>query len=123
MARCARCNVEYAPLIQVNDLIEIERELGYRYELVPGDSDATATPLTRPSATLSPLTRGEGRSIDSGLSTQSSVLSPQSSALHYQQICPTCRRSMLAVAQGRLWQKTNLGAEFDPSEYASFAKQ
>jgi hypothetical protein len=32
-ARCARCGVEYAPAIQVNDLIEVERALGYRYEL------------------------------------------------------------------------------------------
>ncbi|HEX7192124.1 MAG TPA: MFS transporter, partial [Thermoanaerobaculia bacterium] len=33
MAKCARCNEEYAPLLQVNDLIEVERELGYHYEL------------------------------------------------------------------------------------------
>jgi hypothetical protein len=32
-ARCARCGVEYAPLIQVEDLIDVERRLGYRYEL------------------------------------------------------------------------------------------
>jgi hypothetical protein len=37
MARCRRCEQEYAPLLQVNDLIEVERELGYRYETsVPG---------------------------------------------------------------------------------------
>lgn len=32
-ARCLRCGAEYAPAIQVDDLIEVERELGYRYEL------------------------------------------------------------------------------------------
>ncbi len=32
MARCRRCDVEYAPLLQINDLIVVERELGYRYE-------------------------------------------------------------------------------------------
>jgi hypothetical protein len=36
MAKCARCAVEYAPLMQVEDLIEIERRLGYRYELSEG---------------------------------------------------------------------------------------
>src|SRR5262245_5603561 len=35
MARCARCQSEYAPRVQVEDLIEVERQLGYRYE-VPG---------------------------------------------------------------------------------------
>ena len=33
MAKCARCGAEYAPLIQIDDLIEVERQLGYRYEL------------------------------------------------------------------------------------------
>jgi hypothetical protein len=62
MAKCARCGEEYAPAQQVADLIDVERELGYRYEL-PGTT-------------------------------------------HYQQICPSCRRSLLAIAQGRLWQST-----------------
>jgi len=61
MAKCRRCEKEYAPLLQVNDLIEVERELGYRYE------------------TVAP------------------------SVEHYQRICPPCRRSMLAIAQGRIW--------------------
>jgi hypothetical protein len=61
MAKCRRCEQEYAPLLQVNDLIEVERELGYRYE--------TDTPAVE----------------------------------HYQRICPACRRSMIAIAQGRIW--------------------
>ncbi len=37
MARCARCDAEYAPLLQINDLIEVERKLGYTYETdIPG---------------------------------------------------------------------------------------
>ena len=63
MAKCARCAAEYAPMLQVEDLIEVERALGYDYE---------------------------SEHVD-----------------HYQRICPACRRSMLAIAQGRLW--TNHG--------------
>ena len=61
MAKCRRCSHEYAPLLQINDLIEVERDLGYRYE-----TDAPGVE-------------------------------------HYQRICPACRRSMLAIAQGALW--------------------
>lgn len=61
-AACARCGQEYASLLQVNDLIEVERRLGYRYEIGRGPID------------------------------------------HYQRICPQCRRAMLAIAQGQLWE-------------------
>jgi len=61
MAKCRRCNTEYAPQLQIDDLIDVERQLGYRYE------------TDRP-----------------GLD-------------HYQRICPACRRTMLALAQGELW--------------------
>ncbi len=65
MASCRRCAREFAPLLQINDLIEVERELGYRYETnAPG--------------------------VD-----------------HYQHICPACRRSMLAIAQGALWGRNS----------------
>lgn len=59
---CARCGDEYASRMHVEDLIEVERRLGYRYEM-PGDP-----------------------------------------AAHYQRVCPRCRRAMLGIAQGRLWQ-------------------
>jgi hypothetical protein len=39
MAKCRRCDREYAPLIQINDLIEVERELGYRYEIEGQEAD------------------------------------------------------------------------------------
>jgi len=65
MAKCARCDQEYAPLMQISDLIEVERKLGYHYELPATGNRQTFT--------------------------------------HYQQICPACRRSLLALAQGNLW--------------------
>jgi hypothetical protein len=63
-ARCARCDREYASRMHVEDLITVERQLGYRYEL------------------------------------------HDHPAGHYQRICPQCRRAMLALAQGRLWDET-----------------
>ena len=59
-ATCTRCGEAFASLLQVEDLMVVERELGYRYDC------------------------------------------PGRSAGHYQRICPTCRRKMLALAQGRL---------------------
>lgn len=70
MAKCRRCEAEYAPELQVRDLIEVERQLGYRYEMTSLPAPANSTRI---------------------------------SAEHYQRICPACRRSMLAIAQGRLW--------------------
>jgi hypothetical protein len=33
LARCQRCDGEFAPQMQVDDLIEVQRKLGYRYEM------------------------------------------------------------------------------------------
>ena len=60
-AKCRRCGNEFASRMHVEDLIRVERQLGYRYEM------------------------------------------PDSSAEHYQWICPRCRRALLALAQGQLW--------------------
>jgi hypothetical protein len=60
-ARCRRCGEPFASKMHVEDLIEVERQLGFRYEMA-------------------------------------------NEAEHYQWICPRCRRSMLALAQGRLWR-------------------
>jgi hypothetical protein len=38
-ARCARCHAEYASALQIDDLIEVERQLGYRYEVTHGLTD------------------------------------------------------------------------------------
>jgi hypothetical protein len=48
--------------LHAEDLIRVERALGYRYEVKDGSTE------------------------------------------HYQWICPRCRRAMLVLAQGRLWQ-------------------
>jgi hypothetical protein len=66
-APCRRCGHRFTSRLHVEDLIQVERALGYRYEL-------------------------EG-----------------SHAEHYQWICPPCRRAMLAIAQGRVWQRTRGG--------------
>ena len=79
MARCGRCDQEYAPLLQVNDLIEVERELGYRYECGAADLGGATNDAAGSAAPHSP-------NID-----------------HYQRICPACRRSMVAIAQGQIW--------------------
>ncbi|MFN0125035.1 MAG: MFS transporter [Blastocatellia bacterium] len=59
-AKCRRCGGAYASRMHVEDLITVERQLGFRYEL-------------------------------------------DSPAEHYQWICPKCRRAMLALSQGQLW--------------------
>jgi hypothetical protein len=60
-AQCRRCGQAYASQLHIQDLIEVEKQLGFRYEM-------------------------------------------EGSTEHYQWICPQCRRAMLALAQGRLWQ-------------------
>lgn len=60
-ALCVRCQQPFATKMHVDDLIVVERELGYRYDW------------------------------------------PENAAGHYQLVCPTCRRKMLALAQGSLW--------------------
>jgi hypothetical protein len=62
-ARCLRCDQPFAAQMHVNDLITVERQLGYNYELPDGK--------------------------------------------HYQQVCPKCRRAMLAIAQGTTWKKAS----------------
>jgi hypothetical protein len=73
MASCRRCNAPFASALHVNDLIEVERQLGFSYEMdEPGQGG-------------------------------------QPAADHYQQICPACRRSLLAIAQGRAWARSEGG--------------
>lgn len=59
-AYCRRCREPFSSVLHVQDLIKVEKQLGYNYEM---DNEAE----------------------------------------HYQWICPPCRRSMLALAQGRMW--------------------
>ena len=61
-ALCRRCGQPYAPAIMVRDLMTVEHELGFSYE------------LSQPGS-------------------------------HYQQVCPKCRRALVALAQGRAWSE------------------
>lgn len=63
-AECRRCHKPFASQMHIEDLIRVERELGFDYR------------------------------IDGPIE-------------HYQRICPQCRRAMLALSQGRLWQSGN----------------
>ena len=60
-AHCRRCGTPFTSRMHVEDLIKVEEQLGYRYEIKNHPAE------------------------------------------HYQWICPPCRRSMLALAQGELW--------------------
>lgn len=60
-AHCRRCGTPFTSRMHVEDLINVERQLGYRYEINDSPTE------------------------------------------HYQWICPPCRRSLLALAQGKLW--------------------
>jgi hypothetical protein len=70
-ARCARCGGEYTSAAMVRDLILVERDLGFRYEV------------------KSPAGDFRGSS---------------DRALHYQEICPACRRALFGLSQGALWR-------------------
>lgn len=61
-AKCFKCGEEYASAVHVQDLMMVQKKLGYKYEL-------------------------NDEKVD-----------------HYQRICPACRRRLMAVAQGKLWQ-------------------
>lgn len=67
-AGCRRCGQPFTSRLHAEDLIQVERALGYRYEVKDGATE------------------------------------------HYQWVCPRCRRAMLVLAQGRLWQN-EMGAE------------
>ena len=60
-ALCRRCSVPFTSRMHVEDLIRVEKQLGYRYQI-------------------------ESPNVE-----------------HYQWICPPCRRSLLAISQGRIW--------------------
>jgi hypothetical protein len=60
-AHCRRCGTPFTSRMHVEDLINVERQLGYHYEINDSPTE------------------------------------------HYQWICPPCRRSLLALAQGKLW--------------------
>lgn len=63
-ACCRRCQRPFTSRMHVEDLITVEKQLGYSYEM------------------------------------------PDSEVEHYQWICPRCRRSMLALAQGAAFEES-----------------
>ncbi|MCA9446891.1 MAG: hypothetical protein KC931_07240, partial [Candidatus Omnitrophica bacterium] len=68
-AHCRRCGDAYASRMHVEDLIEVEKQLGYRYDIAD-------------------------ESIE-----------------HYQWICPRCRRSILALAQSKVYRESESWSE------------
>lgn len=76
-AHCALCGQPYASQMHIDDLISVERQLGYRYELANAETGGPD---------------------------------------HYQRICPPCRRSRLALCQGRWWAGEISHDPFDSQE-------
>lgn len=64
-ALCKRCGAAFSSRMHVEDLIKVEQQLGYRYEVKNSDVS------------------------------------------HYQWLCPPCRRSLLALAQGKIWRNAD----------------
>jgi len=79
-AHCRRCGSSYASRMHVEDLITIERQLGYRFDM------------------------------------------PDSPVEHYQWICPSCRRALLGLAQGVLWNPPEDGFDLQSSVRAGRAR-
>ena len=77
-ASCACCGEPFASRMHVEDLKQVERELGIRYESIR---------LPAPSAV-------EGKADTADHSTT-----------HYQDVCPACRRRNLALTQDALWMR------------------
>lgn len=91
MGRCKRCDREFAPLMQIDDLIDVERDLGYDYGIPSREDGEESGRQDRPTHTTRSLAdaRDDRPRVD-----------------HYQRICPSCRRKMIALAQGDLWHGT-----------------
>jgi hypothetical protein len=64
-APCRRCGRPFASAMMVRDLIAVERDLGFSYDMESAQG-----------------------------------------AEHYQHICPRCRRALVALAQGRVWNES-----------------
>jgi len=69
-ARCARCGGAFMSVMWRDDLAEVQRDLGFSYEL-----------------------NGEG------------------GAMHYQEVCPACRRALYGLAQGAAWSPSASASE------------
>lgn len=74
-AHCRRCGEPFTSRMHVEDLIEVEGQLGYSYEMV--GEKATGEEVAH-------------EEVTGGIE-------------HYQWICPPCRRASVALAQGSMW--------------------
>ena len=91
-ARCARCDEPFASRMHIEDLKQVERELGIQYETVR----------------LPPPRFALGRTSPKSVHPDTTVAAaaPDSSAFeHYQDVCPVCRRKNLALTQDALWRR------------------
>jgi hypothetical protein len=80
-ARCARCAQPFASRMHIDDLKQVERELGIRYHTVRLKADPTYDPDRLKADTT------------------------DDPAIHYQDVCPACRRKNLALTQDTLWRR------------------
>ena len=88
-ASCLRCGEEFADQQQIDDLIEVQRRLGYRYELCEAETlEQHRVPLLASPAV--PI---------SGSHTAGQASSGTRS--HYQNVCPRCRRATLVLSHGK----------------------
>jgi hypothetical protein len=85
-AHCRRCGHPFSSRQHVLDLIQVERELGYRYEIRGSDAALPERGRSNPAAE------------------------------HYQWICPPCRRVSFATAQSLLWSGRRGGAPLPVAE-------
>ncbi|HEY2908578.1 MAG TPA: hypothetical protein VGJ29_21915 [Vicinamibacterales bacterium] len=72
-ARCASCGEPFASEMHIDDLKQVERELGIAYAETETESDFAGDPAR--------------------------------ARVHYQDVCPTCRRKNLALTQDALWSR------------------
>ena len=77
-ARCACCGEPFASRMHVEDLKQVERELGIRYESIRLPAPSTVEKRADAAA---------------------------DSTTHYQDVCPICRRKNLALTQDALWRR------------------
>ena len=77
-APCACCGEPFASRMHVEDLKQVERELGIRYESIRLPAPSTVEKRADAAA---------------------------DSTTHYQDVCPICRRKNLALTQDALWRR------------------
>ncbi|MEX0774563.1 MAG: hypothetical protein WD042_02490 [Phycisphaeraceae bacterium] len=91
-AECRRCGQAFASRMHVEDLITVQRQLGYRYDMPAMECGGNDAALACGGAGIA------------SRETKAVPQPPQSKVEHYQWICPRCRRVMLALAQGRAYE-------------------